>query len=147
MKEIERKFLVNEEKWNKIQKPKPIYIKQGYISKSENGVVRVRIKGEKAFLTIKSANFGIERHEFEYEIPVFEAEKMFELFCEKFIEKNRYEFSFDGKIWEIDEFIEPKQTFILAEIELTSEVEIFLKPEWLENEVSKDKMYFNSNLL
>lgn len=147
MKEIERKFLVNSEKWNRIVKPKPIYIKQGYISKSDKGVVRVRIKGEKAFLTIKSANFGIERHEFEYEIPILEAKKMFELFCEKYIEKNRFEFPFEGKIWEIDEFIEPKQTFILAEIELSSEGESFSKPEWLENEVSNEKMYFNSNLL
>ena len=147
MKEIERKFLVNQEKWSKISKPKPILIKQGYISKSDLGVVRIRVKGEKAFLTIKSSNFGIERYEFEYEIPVLEAEKMFELFCEKCIEKYRYEFLYAGKVWEVDEFIQPKQSFILAEIELSSKDEIFSKPEWLENEVSNEKMYFNSNLL
>ncbi len=147
MKEIERKFLVNKEIWAAVEKPKPIYIKQGYISKSEKGVVRIRIKDEKGFLTLKSANFGIERSEFEFEIPKQEAAEMFSIFCEKFIEKQRYEIVINGKIWEVDEFIKPKKNFILAEIELASVNEYFTKPNWVDKEVSDDENYFNSNFL
>ena len=146
MKEIERKFLVNEKAWEELEKPVPVRIKQGYISKSEKGVVRVRIKGEKAYLTIKSANTGIERAELEYEIPVPEAELLFNIFCERFIEKQRYELQYAGKTWEIDEFINPKQDFILAEIELTDKDEAFERPHWVDNEVSNDPIYFNSNM-
>ncbi|MCE3296495.1 MAG: hypothetical protein K0R65_2209 [Crocinitomicaceae bacterium] len=146
MKEIERKFLVKQAEWEQLEKPAPIHIKQGYISKSEKGVVRVRIKGEKAFLTIKSANTGIERAELEYEIPVPEAELLFNIFCERFVEKQRYEIQFRGKTWEVDEFISPKQGFVLAEIELIDKDEIFDRPHWIDNEVSNDPIYFNSNM-
>ncbi len=147
MKEIERKFLVNKEIWETVEKPKPIYIKQGYISKSEKGVVRIRIKDEKGFLTLKSANFGIERNEYEYEIPKDEAEEMFSIFCEKFIEKQRYEIVISDKKWEVDEFLQPQKNFILAEIELSFVNEEFTLPDWAEKEVSDDENYFNSNFL
>lgn len=147
MKEIERKFLVNRVLWENLKKPEPVQIRQGYISKSGKGVVRVRIKGEKAFLTIKSANIGIERAEFEYEVPVPEAEMLFKIFCERLIEKQRYELEFAGKTWEVDEFINPKQDFVLAEIELSDPDEKFSAPYWVENEVSNDPIYFNSNML
>lgn len=146
MKEIERKFLVNQSLWSALEKPQPVLIKQGYISKGDKGVVRVRIKGEKAYLTIKSANIGIERAEFEYEVPVPEAEMLFAIFCERFIEKKRYELEHGGKTWEVDEFICPKQDFILAEIELQEANESFELPDWLDNEVSNDPIYFNSNM-
>ncbi|MES2590094.1 MAG: CYTH domain-containing protein [Bacteroidota bacterium] len=147
MKEIERKFLVNKEMWKSVEKPKPIYIKQGYISKAEKGVVRIRIKDEKAFLTIKSATFGITRSEYEYEVPMQDVEEMFSLFCDKFIEKYRYEVLVFDKLWEVDEFIQPQKNFILAEIELSSENEAFSLPEWIEKEVSDNPIYFNSNFL
>lgn len=147
MKEIERKFLVNKEIWEKLTKPKPIFIKQGYLSKNEKGVVRIRVKDENAFLTIKSANHGVERYEFEYEVPVSEAELMFNLFCDKYIEKQRFEIKVGEKVWEIDEFINPKQNFILAEIELEHSEEKFLLPNWIEKEVSDEPIYFNSNML
>ena len=147
MKEIERKFLVNKGIWETVEKPKPMYIKQGYISKSEKGVVRIRIKDEKAFLTLKSANFGIERNEYEYEIPKKDAEEMFLIFCEKFIEKQRYEIVISDKKWEVDEFLQPQKNFILAEIELSSVNEEFIKPDWVEKEVSDDENYFNSSFL
>lgn len=147
MKEIERKFLVNKVEWENVIKSKPILIKQGYISKSKKGVVRVRIKGNEAFLTIKSANIGIERYEFEYEIPLDEAEKMLELFCQKYIEKKRYEVNYENKLWEVDEFIKPKQEFFLAEIELKDVHEEFVKPPWVTSEVTNEPLYFNSNLI
>ena len=146
MKEIERKFLVKQDLWEKLEKPQPVRIKQGYISKDGKGVVRVRIKGEKAYLTIKSANIGIERAEFEYGIPVAEAEMLFNIFCERFIEKQRYEIAYAGKTWEVDEFISPKQEFVLAEVELSDVNEEFEQPHWLDNEVSNDPIYFNSNM-
>ncbi|MGV3629859.1 MAG: CYTH domain-containing protein [Bacteroidota bacterium] len=146
MKEIERKFLVRKELWEQVEKPAPVRIRQGYISKSDKGVVRVRIKGEKAYLTIKSANTGIERAELEYEIPLAEAELLFNIFCERFIEKQRYELEYRGKTWEVDEFISPKQDFILAEIELRDINEHFEIPHWADNEVSNDPIYFNSNM-
>lgn len=147
MKEIERKFLVKKEIWEKLTKAKPIQIKQAYLSKNDKGVVRIRIKGERAFLTIKSANHGVERHEFEYEVPEEEAKLMFDLFCDKYIEKLRFEVPFEGKIWEVDEFIMPQQNFILAEIELEHSDEKFVLPEWVEKEVSDEPIYFNSNML
>lgn len=147
MKEIERKFLVNKEIWEKLTKPKPSFIKQGYLSKNDKGVVRIRIKGEHAFLTIKSVNHGVERYEFEYEVPMHEAELMFDLFCDKYIEKYRFEIEVGGKIWEVDEFIMPQQNFILAEIELKHSAEKFILPNWIEKEVSEEPIYFNSNML
>ena len=146
MKEIERKFLVRKKAWEAVEKPVPVRIRQGYISKTEKGVVRVRIKGEKAYLTIKSANIGIERAELEYEIPVPEAELLFNIFCERFIEKQRYELVYAGKTWEVDEFINPVQDFILAEIELNDKNEPFERPDWVDNDVSDDPIYFNSNM-
>jgi CYTH domain-containing protein len=147
MEEIERKFLVNKSLWEKVEKPLPILISQGYISKSEQGVVRVRTKGEKGFLTIKSANTGISRTEFEYEIPLVDANQLLTQFCEKKIVKKRYLIEFGKHVWEVDEFIEPKQDFVIAEIELTDENEPFFKPDWAEKDVSMEKIYFNSNMI
>jgi adenylate cyclase len=147
MKEIERKFLVNKVLWVKLDKPEPILISQGYISKNEQGVVRVRTKGEKGFLTIKSPTIGITRSEFEYEIPIEDAKQLLEDFCLKKIVKKRYLIQIGSHTLEVDEFIEPKQDFVLAEIELSSENETFIKPEWLEKEVSNEKIYFNSNMI
>jgi adenylate cyclase len=147
MKEIERKFLVNKQLWESVEKPVPVLISQGYISKSEQGVVRVRTKGQKGFLTIKSANTGISRSEFEYEIPLVEANELLLQFCEKKIVKKRYLIEFGKHLWEVDEFIEPKQDFVIAEIELSDENELFLKPDWAEKDVSLEKIYFNSNMI
>ncbi|TNE53559.1 MAG: CYTH domain-containing protein [Bacteroidetes bacterium] len=147
MVEIERKFLVNREKWNAIEKPAPQRIVQGYLSKSDQLVSRVRLKGEKAYLTIKGSNTGITRAEFEYEIPVQEAEELLRLFCPKKIVKNRYKVKFGLHIWEVDDFTEPFPALLLAEIELKSEDEDFECPEWVEKEVSEDPKYFNSNMI
>lgn len=145
--EIERKFLVNKEKWSKINKPKSLTIKQGYLHNSIEKCVRIRTKEEKGFLTIKGENSGIKRTEFEYEIPYSEAEEMLNQFCDKFIHKKRYEIQFNDKIWEVDEFLSPNPDLILAEIELKSENQAFDLPEWVEQEVSDDPKYYNANML
>jgi len=146
--EIERKFLVNLD-----QIPLPsngIEIKQGYLPLSENvkTAVRVRIKGEEAFLTIKGENKGDTRQEFEYTIPVSEALELLEDLCHKpLIEKTRYEICVDKHIWEIDIFHGDNKGLVVAEIELADENDRFEHPNWLTEEVTDDPRYYNSNLL
>ena len=147
MIEIEYKFLVNTEEWAKIEKPSPTLIVQGYISKSVNSTVRVRVKGDKGYLTIKGKTEGIRRSEFEYEIPLNEAESMIELFTDKHIRKFRYEINIEGKTWEIDEFHGLLDGLILAELEVKSEDETFTKPTWVTEDVSTDPNYFNAVLI
>jgi len=100
MQEIERKFLVDTEKWKPTDKG--IKIIQGYLSTEKERVVRVRVKGEKAFLTVKGNPKGITRTELEYEIPVAEAKIMLEMCLEFPIEKTRYHEIIGGMLWEID---------------------------------------------
>lgn len=147
MKEIEYKFLVDRELWERVEKPVPQLIVQGYISKSEESTVRVRIKGDIGFLTIKGKTVGIQRTEFEYEIPVSDAEEMIQLFTEKHIRKYRYEVVVHGKTWEVDEFHGNLEGLILAELEVSSEEEFFEKPHWVTEDVSTDPNYFNAVLI
>lgn len=144
--EIERKFLIDLENIPILENG--IKIKQGYLSANKNGVVRVRTKDEKAYLTIKSSNIGISRLEFEYEIPFEEANEILEKLCEKpIIDKTRYLIRNDKHIWEIDVFYGDNEGLILAEVELSSENEELNIPFWVKEEVSSDDKYFNSNLL
>ena len=145
--EIERKFLVDKAEWEKVEKPSPKKIVQAYILNSPEKTVRARIKGSKGFLTIKGATVGISRNEFEYEIPVEEAEEMIRLFAEKIISKDRYEIKVGNHLWEIDEFHGNLEGLILAEIELSNEYETFEQPIWATEEVSTDINYYNSKLI
>lgn len=147
MKEIEYKFIVDKKLWDQEDKPKPTRIVQGFLSKSENLVIRIRIKGEKGYLTIKGKSEGITRTEFEYEIPVSEAEKILSEFTNKFIEKDRYEFQYKGKTWEVDEFHGKLEGLIIAELEVNSETEQFDLPPWAIKDVSTDPNYFNAVLI
>lgn len=147
MKEIERKFLVDIDRWNSIEKPEPTHIIQAYLDRAEDHVTRIRIKGKQAFLTIKGSNTGITRSEFEFEIPVTEAQEMIALFCPKVIEKRRFEIQVSTHLWEVDEFINPRAGLVLAEIELSSENESFTSPDWIAKEVSHDPSYYNSTML
>lgn len=144
--EIERKYLVNIDLLPKLEKG--LRIKQGYLSVNDNGVVRVRTKGEKAFLTIKSANKGISRLEYEYEIPVNEANEMLDKLClDSIIDKTRYLISYGNLTWEIDVFYGLNDGLIVAEVELSSIDENIELPIWIKEEVSEDSRYFNSNLM
>jgi CYTH domain-containing protein len=145
--EIERKFLVNHDLWDKIEKPSPKHIIQAYLSKSEQNTIRVRTKGDKGFLTIKGPTKGISREEFEYEIPLSDATQLIENFAEKVISKKRYEITIGNHLWEVDVFMDKLEGLIIAEIELESEDEIFVKPEWVTEDVSHDPQYYNSSLV
>jgi len=147
MIEIERKFLVTSDAFKK-EAFRQNRIKQGYLSSIPERTVRVRIKGSKAFLTIKgvSNEAGLSRFEWEKEIAVDEAEKLL-LLCEKgIIDKTRFEVKKSNHIVEIDEFYGDNEGLILAEIELKSELETFERPIWLGKEVTNDKRYYNSYL-
>lgn len=145
--EIERKFLVDKEKWELVGKPKPKRIVQAYLVRLPEKTIRVRIKDEKGFLTIKGPTVGISRSEFEYEIPLNEANELIEQFADKTIEKYRFEITVGNHLWEVDEFHGKLEGLMIAEIELTSEDEAFEKPDWVTEDVSLDQQYFNSNLV
>ena len=141
-KEIERKFLVDQDLL-----PKNIigeeYI-QAYIAINDQGIVRIRIKGSIALLTIKTSEKGMTRNEFEYEVPLEDAKSLVELFNDKIIYKTRYKITIDKKLWEVDEFHKENKGLWLAEIELESENELFSLPEWIKKEVTGDQKYFNA---
>lgn len=147
--EIERKFLVKNDSWKKCSDSGTRMI-QGYIA-SEKATIRIRIAGEKAFLTIKgkSTANGFSRHEFEYAVPLRDAEKMFEELCEKpYIEKIRYiVIAEDSHEWEVDVFTGVNQGLVVAEIELEKEDEDFALPEWAGEEVTSRPEYRNSSLV
>lgn len=145
--EIERKFLLHHQLWDAVIKPNPKKIVQAYLVNTAEKTIRVRIKGDKGFITIKGPTKGISRSEFDYEIPLTDAEAMIAQFAEKVIDKDRYEIMFDGKLWEVDIFHGKLEGLILAEIELESEDEVFSLPEWIAEEVSHDVEYFNARLV
>ncbi len=142
--EIERKFLVVDEGWRLGAVGRSI--RQGYLSRGDSAVVRVRIYGDDAFLTVKGKQVGITCPEFEYAIPLDEAAAMLELAQGSLIEKTRYRIEFSGHTWEVDEFEGENRGLILAEIELGSEDEPFAKPSWVGREVSRDPRFKNSRL-
>ncbi len=147
MKEIEYKFLVDDKKWSEIEKTSPSLIVQGFITKSKESTVRIRIKNEAAFLTIKGKTVGITRSEFEYEIPVSDAEQMLLEFTEKQIRKKRFIIPFKGHNWEVDVFEGHLSGLILAELEVQSENEKFELPNWVTKNVSEDERYYNAVLI
>jgi CYTH domain-containing protein len=145
-KEIERKFLIKSDSWRSLAKGKRV--RQGYLNRNKERVVRIRTIDDKGFLTIKGKTTGATRAEFEYDIPAAEAEAMLDHLCERpLIEKNRYKIEFGGLIWEVDEFLGENQGLIVAEVELESEDQAFENPAWIGEEVTGDPKYFNSNLV
>ena len=144
--EIERKFLVDAEKISALNLTGGEKIFQGYLSTDKNKTVRVRVKNNRGFLTVKSANVGIVRKEFEYEIPVADAEEILKLCAPNVLQKVRYKVEYAGKIFEVDIFSGRHQGLILAEVELNSPTEIVDLPEWIGEEVSDNPKYYNSNL-
>lgn len=144
--EIERKFLVSGEGWRK-QGPGIAY-RQGYLSTAPERNVRVRLGHGKGYLTIKGASVGAARVEYEYEIPSRDAEEMLDNLCERpLIEKTRYRVEHAGLVWEIDEFSGDNAGLIIAEIELDSEDQQLLLPDWVGAEVTGDPRYYNASLI
>ena len=144
-KEIERKFLVAGDGWRNQQGRR---YRQAYLSTDKERTVRVRVVDDSAWLTIKGLTRGVTRAEFEYPIPLADAETLLEDLClQPVIDKTRYLVPVGQHTWEVDEFHGVNEGLIVAEIELASEDEAFEKPDWLGEEVSGDPRYFNANLI
>lgn len=145
--EIERKFLLKDDRWRTGADAGTAY-QQAYLVGSKAASVRVRIEGEQAFLNIKSATLGITRQEYEYPIPMDDARALLNGLCEQpSIEKTRYHVMHEGHEWEIDVFKGDNAGLIVAEIELADEMEEFVRPDWLGEEVSDDPRYYNVSLV
>jgi adenylate cyclase len=145
--EIEHKFLLANGDWRPFVHRSTVY-RQGYLSSQANTSIRVRISDEHAWLNIKSAIIGTHRHEYEYEIPLTDADEIITNLCRKpIIEKTRHLLLDDGNLWEIDEFAGDNQGLIVAEIELPEIGTAFHKPAWLGAEVTEDLRYYNNNLV
>lgn len=155
-KEIEHKFLVKNDQYRSFATP--IYYHQGYIPTANGMTVRVRIAGEKGYVTFKDHAIGLTRHEFEYLVPVDEAKQMLELMCAKpQIIKHRFVIpaadghNQDGTVvtglhWEVDEFHGENEGLVVAEIEVPEEDTTFTLPDWIGKEVTGDHRYYNSHL-
>lgn len=144
--EIERKFLVTGDAWH--ETAESTRYRQGFLSTVPERTVRVRVAGLRGTITVKGKNLGARRAEFEYEIPVADAEQMLDTLCERpLIEKVRHTLTAGPHTWEVDVFEGDNAGLVVAEIELGSEDEAFEKPEWVGDEVTSDPRYFNSNLV
>jgi adenylate cyclase len=144
-REIERKFLVAGDGWKSAVETHTD-IRQAYLATAEKASIRVRIAGEKSFVTIKSAGAGTSRHEFEYPIPHEDAETMLEMRSGRLIEKRRHIVPHDGCRWEVDAFAGEFAGLVIAEIELSAESHDFDKPAWLGREITGDQRYYNAHL-
>jgi CYTH domain-containing protein len=142
--EIERKFLVKNT-WPK--ENGTLYI-QGYLSRQKERTVRVRVVGDKGYLTIKGKNQKASRLEYEYAIPAEEAKEILERLCEKpIIHKYRYKILYENTLWEIDQFLGENEGLIVAEVELRAEDQKIVLPPWAGLEVTNDARYYNANLI
>jgi len=144
--EIEHKFLIDTDKLPSLSNG--YTIKQGYIQTADHTTVRVRIRNQDAFLTIKGKSVGASRLEFEYPIPLQDANDMMDTLCQSsVIEKTRYLIEYERHTWEVDIFEGSNKGLVVAEVELESEDESFTLPSWVTKEVTDDIRYFNSNLV
>jgi CYTH domain-containing protein len=144
--EIERKFLVRSEDW----KPGAVGVpyRQGYLCRQAARTVRVRVAGGQAYLTIKGQAQGITRLEYEYPIPLADAQDLLEQLCLKpLIEKTRYRLEFGWRVWEVDEFAGENQGLVVAEVELEWPDQPLELPDWVGEEVTHDPRYLNANLV
>lgn len=144
--EIERKFLVVNDDWR--HQGQATLLRQGYISAEPGRIVRVRIEADRAMLTIKGLSSGISCGEWEYPIPLADAQALLREVCQQpLIEKARHRILHEGLLWEVDEFFGDNAGLVVAEVELESESQEFARPSWLGAEVSHDRRYANANLL
>jgi adenylate cyclase len=143
--ETERKSLVSSDAWR--SGGEGTRYRQGYLLNSEGHTVRVRLSESGAWLTIKGSRRGLTRPEFEYSIPLGDAEDMLATLCGgSLVEKTRYRVPLGAHLWEVDEFHGANAGLVLAEIELEHEAETFERPEWLGEEVSEDPRYYSGRL-
>jgi adenylate cyclase len=144
--EIERKFLVKDAAWK--TGALGILYRQGYLLAEKDRTFRVRVVDQVGFLTIKGQTSGISRLEYEYPIPVQDANEMLDRLClQPLIEKYRYRVEHAGLVWEVDEFLNENGGLILAEVELEEAGQQIALPPWIGAEVSDDPRYYNANLV
>lgn len=144
--EIERKFLVTSSRWR--VGARACTIRQGYLSLGGGATVRIRIAGHEAFITVKGKTRGLIRSEFEYAIPLHDAEVMLETLCtHPIIEKTRYSVDHAGKVWTVDVFEGENEGLVMAEVELDRPQEEVDLPDWVGEEVTDDPRYRNSSLV
>lgn len=144
--EIERKYLLDIDQWNALEKPAGHYLRQGYLSTDPTKTIRVRVTDTKGWITIKGLSVGASRAEFEYEIPQQEATELLDMFAIAGLTKIRYKIDYNGMVWEVDEFLADNLGLIVAEIELKDELQLFDIPGWISLEVTGEEKYYNSNL-
>ncbi len=144
--ETERKFLTRSLSWK--QGAVGMAYRQGYLCREEARTVRVRIAGDKAYLTIKGQTQGMTRLEYEYPLPLADAQELLEQLCLRpLIEKTRYRTCYRGRVWEVDEFAGENQGLVVAEVELESPDQPLELPDWVGEEVTHDPRYLNANLV
>lgn len=145
--EIERKFLVKNDLWKGFVESEA-EIKQGYVAQQDGVAVRVRIASDQAWLTIKGRSSGISRLEYEYSIPRQDAVEMLSnLAVDGIIHKTRFKVRCGAHVWDLDRFYGENEGLLMAEVELSDEVESFVMPEWAGREVSDDIRYYNAYLV
>ena len=144
--EIERKFLVDNEQWDKAAKSEGVRYQQGYMVNDERRTIRVRLSDKTGYINLKGPAQGISRPEFEYEIPLQDGMELMRDFTVSQVEKTRFCVDYAGKTWEVDVFHGDNTGLITAEIELDAENEQFDLPPWIVKEVSDDNRYSNASL-
>ena len=143
--EIERRFLLCNDSWRK-SVCETLLLQQGYLSVEKDRTIRVRISGNRAWLTLKGHLSAISRHEFEYEIPLSDAQTMLASMCPFKVEKQRHIVDYQGFTFEIDEFFGENAPLILCELELLSETAEYPRPDWLGEEITSDGRFSNAYL-
>lgn len=144
--EIERKFLVISDTW-RLQVQRSEQFRQGYLSNNPTASVRIRIENDQANLNIKGMTIGVTRPEYEYAIPLQDAQELLSTLClPPLIEKTRHYIDYAGKVWEVDEFHGDNQGLVVAEVELNEANEAFELPDWAGKEVSHEPRYYNVRL-
>lgn len=144
--EIEHKYLVKPEAWARAVPHKSVALQQAYLSTDPEKTIRVRTMNDSAYMTIKGKSQGAARLEYEYEIPLSDARELIRNFSSQLVEKIRHYVEVDGKTWEVDEFKGANEGLFVAEIELATEDEHYLLPDWAGMNVTHDQRYANSNL-
>jgi len=145
--EIERKFLIANDEWRH-DADDGIQITQGYMGGNEKSSVRIRVNGESANINIKGKTIGAKRSEYEYVIPLEDADEMLTTLCDRpYIDKTRYHVKYQGHLWEVDVFAGENEGLVVAEIELSTVKETFVLPSWLGEEVTEDPRYYNIYLV
>ncbi len=141
--EIERKFLIANDEWRH-NADGGIQITQGYMGGNDKSSVRIRVNGDTANINIKSKTLGAQRSEYEYDIPLTDANEMLTTLCDRpYIDKTRYHVHHQGHLWEVDVFAGENEGLVVAEIELTTVDETFSLPSWIGEEVTDAPRYYN----